>query len=828
MTSRSSRPSLAAALNLLVLCLAAASISLDGQAPQVLIKAKRLYTAATPAVIENGEVLIEGGRIKAVGKDLAAGPGASVYTAETVMPGLIDSHTHMAQRRTRSGGPVPTTAEHRTIEDFVFDDPALRKVLEGGVTTIVSRGGGGGQVYLSQTLAVKLKKAGPQAMVLKDYADLKMYVRTGVGPSFLTLMGWRAIARAEMVKAQEYMDRCAQFEKGAIKDRPAADPRMEAYAKVLRREVPIHVHTNYAAEIQMVMDFAKEFNLRLTLAHANYGHQVAEELKQNHVIPVVGPNFIQRSYDEDRAHNVPAELMAAGVDVAFQSDMSGAQDKCFLEYGSLLMRYGMREADAVKGLTINGAKAILADDRIGSLEPGKDADVVLLDGPPFELTTYVTHVFIDGKLEFELKRKPQSARLTPVGPFKPFVSHATPASEKLAIINGTVFPITSPPIPRGTVLVEGGKIAAVGADLRVPPGYQAIDAGGRVVMPGMVAARAYPVFQYTPWWGNTRGNVLSDEPVQPMTPDVDARYNLDPAMPNWKLMRDVGLTTYLITPGNTNVIGGKGVLVRGIGSSFHEMVRDPEATAMVFAIGDAARTRWGDKNVPGGGLVTMLREVLDRAQAYKVATDRGDKVRRDTKLEALVPVLERKASALFACDKAEDIRSALKIGDDYGLRVVISGGTEAGLVIDELKSRDVPVILGLSGDGWTSFEGFRDIDEGLPARLAASGITVAIFGPGGHRGTLPIGRLAGEPALNAAWCFKNGMSESDALKMVTINGARAIGAGDRLGSLEPGKAADVVIMNGHPLSFMSLPEMVLIDGRVVYESRGGGAAAAMR
>jgi imidazolonepropionase-like amidohydrolase len=813
-----------------LLMLAATIVPLGAQAPQILIKAKRVYTAATPGLIENGQVLIEGGKIKAVGTNLAADPGAAVYTAETVVPGLVDSHTHMAQRHTRSGGPVPTTAEHRTIDDFVFDDPSLRKVLEGGVTTIVSRGSGGGQVYLSQTVAVKLKKASPKEMVLKEYADLKMYVRTGVGPSFLTLMGWRAIARAEMIKGQQYMQRWAEFEKGSAKDRPARDPRMEAYAKVLRREVPIHVHTNYAAEILMAIDFAREFNLRLTLAHANYGYQVARELKENGVIPVVGPNFIQRSYDEDRAHNVPAELMTAGVDVALETDMSGTQDKCFLEYGSLLIRYGMREEDAIKGLTINVAKAILADDRIGSLEPGKDADVALLDGPPFDLTTYVTHVFIDGKLEFELKQKPQPAKLTAVGPFKPFVSKATPAAEKIAIVNGTLFPVNSPPVSGGTVLVDRGKIVAVGAGLQVPAGYQVIDAGGRVVMPGMVAARAYPVFQWTPWWGNTRGTELMDEKTHPITPDMDSRYNLDPAMPNWKLLREVGLTTYLITPGNVNVIGGKGVVVRGIGDSFGAMVRDPEPKAMVFAIGDAARAEWGDKNFAGGGIVTMLRETLDRAKAYKTATGRGENVPRDTGLEALIPVLDKKMTALFACDKADDIRAAIKIGDDYGLRVAISGGIEAGQVISELKSRGIPVILGLSGDGWTSFEGFRGIDEQLPAKLSAAGIKVALFGPGGHRGTLPIGRLAGEPALNAAWCFKNGMSESDALKMITINGAEVAGVGDRLGTLEAGKIADVVVMNGHPLSYTSLPEMVLIDGRIVYqrEAKPGSVPAARK
>jgi imidazolonepropionase-like amidohydrolase len=262
--------------------------------------------------------------------------------------------------------------------------------------------------------------------------------------------------------------------------------------------------------------------------------------------------------------------------------------------------------------------------------------------------------------------------------------------------------------------------------------------------------------------------------------------------------------------------------VRGMGDSFNDMVRDPEPKAMVFSIGDAARAQRGAKNFEGGGIVTMLREVLDRTKAYKATVGRGEKIARDTKLEALIPVLDKKMTAMFACDKADDIRAAIKIGDDYGLRVVISGGIEADKVIDELKRHDMPVILGSSGAGGTSFEGFRGIDEQLPAKLSAAGIKLAIFGPGGHRGTLPIGRLAGEPALNAAWCFKSGMSEADALKMLTINGAEVAGVGDRLGSLEKGKIADILIMNGHPLTYRAMPEIVLMNGKVVYQR---GAAA---
>ena len=797
-----------------------------GQAPQILVKAKRVYTASAAGVIEDGQVLIEGGKIKAVGTDVPAGPDARVYTAESVIPGLIDAHAHVALnrgQRARPSPPIANSADARTVDQFRFDDPVLRKIVEGGVTTLLVRGGGPGRVFRGQCLAVKLKDAPRDEMILKEYADMKMYVRAGVGGPFYTLMGWHSVARREFVKAQDYMQRWADYEQGKLKQRPEADPKMEALAVLLRRESPIHVHTNYPAEMLMVLDMAKEFNLRLTLGHANYAHRVARQIKEANAIPVVGPTFIVQRYDEDHPQNVPALLAEAGVDVSLQMDMSGQHNKVFLEVGSLLIRHGMREDHALRALTINGAKAMLMDDRIGSLEPGKDADLALLDGPPFELTSYVTHTFIDGNLEFELKERPQAAKLTELPPFKKFVNRARPGADKIAIVNGTLFPMTGQGVVRGgTVLVEAGRIGEVGSGIDVPSGYQVVDAGGRVVMPGMVAARAYPADAVVPWWGNTRTDFLADEPSHPMTPDIDPRYNIDPTMPNWKVMRELGLTTYLITPGNTNLIGGKGIVLRGIGSTYTEMLRDPEPKAMVFSIGEGPRRQWGNDHFDGGGILTMIRESLDRAKAYRANRAQGKRQPRDLKSEALIPVLERKLLAIIYADREEEIRAAIQLGDDYGLRMAISGGVEAHRVIPELKQRDIPVILGKSGVGWTSFENIRavrgaDFDEQMPAKLERAGIKVALFGPGGHRGSLPIGRIGGEPALNAAWCFKNGMSEAAALRMITINSAEVAGMGDQLGSLEKGKVADIVIVNGHPLEYRALPEMVLIDGKVVYE-----------
>jgi hypothetical protein len=132
-------------------------------------------------------------------------------------------------------------------------------------------------------------------------------------------------------------------------------------------------------------------------------------------------------------------------------------------------------------------------------------------------------------------------------------------------------------------------------------------------MPGIVAARVLPAGVVSVWAGNTRVLDLNDEAVEPLTPDSDARYDLDPFMHSWRILRELGITSYLVTPGNVNVIGGTGVLVRPIGNSVGEMLWDSEPKAMVFGLGRLARSRWGNPRLQNGGLEALIRQTLDRA-----------------------------------------------------------------------------------------------------------------------------------------------------------------------------------------------------------------------
>jgi imidazolonepropionase-like amidohydrolase len=537
-------------------------------------------------------------------------------------------------------------------------------------------------------------------------------------------------------------------------------------------------------------------------------------LAETPVVPVIGPAMIVRFYGDQRSHNVVKDLMEAGVPVSLQTDQSGEHVKDFREYGAFLIRHGLSEDHALRALTINGAKAMMLEDRLGSIEVGKDADLVLLDGHPFDLTAdRITKVFVDGVLEYERQKQLQLEDPTPVGPFRPIRGKLSAEVSAFAITHAHIFTVSRGSFRNGMVVVEAGRFARVEEGGEVPKGMPVLDAGGRVLLPGWVTARAFP----NDWIGDIKWQVQNDELVEPVTPEMNARFAIDPWFPSFPVIRGMGLTAQNITPGHRNLIGGSGVVIKTAGMDQDKMMRK-EPSSVVFSLAESTTRHWGgDSKIPVTleSASRMIRDALDGAKAYLQA---GSKPAFNQRFEALRPALRGDVPVILHARTEEEIREAMRIASDYQLRLIVSGAVEAHRLADELARGAVGVIL---GDSASRLEDIRGGGDGYsiqaPALLSEKGVKVSFFGPSASRRGMPTGRLAGEPALNAAWAFRNGVSEQEALRMFTLNAAEMLGMEERIGSIDVGKDADFMILEGHPFDYQVLPEMVFIDGKLVHQ-----------
>jgi len=807
----------------------------------IVIKAKKIYTVSS-GLIENGMITIQDGKILQVGKNLAFPDGAREIEANIIIPGLIDIHSHLGVysvpgvQENEDGNEMttPVTPQVRAIDSFNFEDPALKIGLAGGVTTIVSRPGSG-NVIGGTSVAVKLKNAPPDQMILKETCDLKMTIegnpvafhgRYGRMPT--SMMGVYYLARKAFVEAQDYKkswDKYAlDLKAGKEVIPPLKDIGKEALVLALKAEIPIHIHVNTASEIMSCIRLADEFNLKLTLAHCTWAYLITDELaKRKDVHFNVGPAMFLSYFDDMLLFkNCPAILANAGLNVSLQIDaVSGRQpgQQHLLHTAALCVRYGMKKEDALKAITIRGAQAVLLDKRIGSIKKGKDADLVFLDGEPFEILTSVDMVMIDGKIEYNKKTKAN----------KPFFSSILPAKKELslpshfdrsgryAIRAGTILTMAGPRIRDGIILINKGRIEAVGKDVEVLADIPYIDAHEFVVMPGLISARSQVGISYTP-----NGQSSTDEITRSVVPELEVKHAVDPQEPLFAASRRLGVTALMVTPGNRNVIGGQGVVVKTAGKVVDKMVVRDNAV-MVFGLGAAAK-RADQMPSTRMGMTALLRQTLIRARNYNDQIERHIKTKsgappvRDLSLEAMLPLVRGEMPAMVHCERLDDILTAIRIADEFDLKIVLTGAVDAYKAVEEIKKRNIPVILESIFRGGGNLED-KDFSYKNAAILSQHGIKVNFTLSDYLTWYIPMGLMGADPLEIAAFVYKNGLSEEAALRSVTIDAAHIIGCENRIGSLEKGKDADILILRGHPFLINSVPEAVFIDGKLVYQRK---------
>ncbi len=382
----------------------------------IFIKNGHIYTMAGE-VIENGSILIEKGKIVEVGPDLVAPQGAEVIDAKgkMVTPGFVDAHCHLGLFEESIGFEGsdgnemtdPVTPQLRAIDAINPMDISFKEAYEGGVTTAVT-GPGSANVIGGTFLALKTYGHRVDDMIIKDPVAMK--IAFGENPkrvynsqkkSPMTRMATASILRETLFKAKTYMDKKESKEEDA--KMPDYDMKMEAMIPVLKREIPVKAHAHRADDIFTALRIAKEFNIDITLDHCTEGHLIAEELAKEGKSAIVGPSLGSRSKFElqNKTFDTPRVLVEAGVKIAITTDSPVIPLHYLPLCAGLAHKSGLSEMEALKAITISAAEIIGLQDRVGSIEPGKDADIVIFDGNPIKDVDHHTFMtIIDGKIVY--------------------------------------------------------------------------------------------------------------------------------------------------------------------------------------------------------------------------------------------------------------------------------------------------------------------------------------------------------------------------------------------------------------------------------------------
>lgn len=377
----------------------------------------------------------------------------------------------------------------------------------------------------------------------------------------------------------------------------------------------------------------------------------------------------------------------------------------------------------------------------------------------------------------------------------------------MVIINGVIHPVSGAVIPNGFVAWEGGRITAVGEMSHLPVGDlgEVIDAKGGHVTPGYLDAHCHlGVFGDSLGFEGEDGNECTD----PVTPHLRALDALNPQDRCFAEARAAGVTTVVTGPGSANPIGGQMLCVKTDGRVADAMVV-AEPVSMKMATGENPKTVYHDrKESPTTRMTTaaLIRTTLQKAQEYaaKRGGGRGD---FDPKLEALIPVLKGELPVHIHAHRADDIATALRLSKEFGLNCVIVHGTEGRFLAKELAAAGVSVITGPNLTDRSKPE-LRNAALENTAELAAAGVRVAICT---DHPVIPIQYLP----LCAGLAVRGGMSEEAALAAITKNPAEILNLGHRLGTLEAGKDADIVVTPGSPFSVTNAPSAVILSGKRV-------------
>ncbi|WP_291580942.1 amidohydrolase [Clostridium sp. UBA6640] len=381
----------------------------------IFIKNANIHTM-TEEILDVGAVIVDNGKIVAIGKDLEVPENSTVIDAQGgfLMPGMIDAHCHVGMWENGIGfegadgneATDPVTPHLRAIDGINPVDKSFEEALLGGITTVATGPGSanviGGQFAIMKTYGKRLEE-----MIIDDCAAMK--VAFGENPKRVynskqkcpsTRMGTAAVLRENLMKAKNYVEMQRKSIEGNEKA-PEFDMKLEALAKVIKKEIPLKAHAHRADDILTAIRIAKEFGVDISLEHCTEGHLIVDYLKEETLKGIiVGPTLSDRSKFElqNLTFETPTILNNAGLKIALMTDHPVIPLQYLPVCAALAAREGLDEEEALKAITINPAEVLGIADRVGSIEVNKDADIIIYNGHPFDLRNKVKFVMVNGNI----------------------------------------------------------------------------------------------------------------------------------------------------------------------------------------------------------------------------------------------------------------------------------------------------------------------------------------------------------------------------------------------------------------------------------------------
>jgi imidazolonepropionase-like amidohydrolase len=849
----------------------AARLTGQGAQPASAVVAIRNATivTATRGTIANGTLVMRDGKIAAVGANVQVPAGATVIdgTGKFVSPGIIDAHSHIANDAINEG---QTAVSSMTDMGEVLDptDIAIQRDLAGGLTVANVLHGSANPIG-GKTVVIKLRWGvdraedllfegalpgikfalgeNPKRQGLSSNTGLRRYPGTRPGVEF--------VIRDAFTRAKAYQKAWQAYEKAAAAGQPALAPKrdlqLDALVEILEGKRLVHAHSYRADEILMLIRLADEMGFKVaTFQHVLEGYKVAKEIAAHGAGASTFSDWWGYKIEAEDAIPGNAALMThKGVVASINSDSAEHARRLNTEAAKSVRWGDLNDDQALALVTINAARQLRIDDRAGSIEVGKDADVVIWNHHPLSTYAIVEQTYIDGKLYYD--RETELARVKAVeeekgrlqaqldngrgqgqggrgsgrgaggaganqmpapsdGPGNlfdiqsPAIDLAYNADAPAwAITNARIVTVSGPVIERGTIVIRGNRIQAVGANVQVPSGATTVDARGASVYPGFIDAATD--------LGLNEPGVRGMDDVSEMLEfnqmlRTRVAYQSDSdAIP---VARVEGITSAAVFMGG-GVITGEVPLMNLDGWTWEEnAVRPSTGLGMSFP-GGGGGGRGGRGGGGGGGAdaqdqIRKLNDLLARTRAYMANANR--EVNWD--LEPFIPIVRKEQALYVQAGSADAIRDAVGWAESQNVNIAIrTSGQNALEQADLLARKNVPVILNEILSMPQGEDAFHAATYQAPGQLAEAGVTFA-FSSGGYDG---VRLIPFQAAMAVAW----GLDRDRAIRAITLDAAKIFGADKALGTIETGKVANLVVVNGDPLEIRSRIQHVVVAGHDV-------------